>query len=139
MTAPVSSQQDSKTDNAALVHASLIQPAHHSCTEGAPRSGRPKLCCGRLKSTRSPITHSACLVLSERLLLVTVCVQSDLPELQFQLMVVFTGKSFVQSLMEILKPKAVIYLKHWQSESKIVHAIEQVHLRIQIWRLIGLL
>eukprot|EP01046_Picozoa_sp_COSAG06_P027032 COSAG06_NODE_2362_length_7003_cov_15.069815_10_plen_76_part_00 len=34
----------------------------------------------------------------------TMCVQSDLPELQFQLMIVFTGKSMAQSVVQLLKP-----------------------------------
>ena len=34
----------------------------------------------------------------------TMCVESDLPELQFQLMIVFTGKSMAQSVAQLLKP-----------------------------------
>lgn len=53
----------------------------------------------------------------------SMCVQSDLAEVQFQLMVVFTAKSLGQSLVELLKPKLMVMLKHKLLERKMIKSI----------------
>ena len=80
-----------------LFYISIIRPFYHSCG----------------KELELPAGNGTYIDTS-------MCVQSDLAELQFQLMVVFTGKSLGQSLAEMLKPKLRLYIKRSLMEDKMV-------------------
>ena len=64
-----------------LFYISIIRPFYHSCG----------------KELELPAGNGTYIDTS-------MCVQSDLAELQFQLMIVFTGKSMAQSVAQLLKP-----------------------------------
>lgn len=80
-----------------LFYISIIRPFYHSCE----------------KELELPAGNGTYIDTS-------MCVQSDLAELQFQLMVVFTGKSLGQSLAEMLKPKLKLFIKRRLLEDKMV-------------------
>lgn len=83
-----------------LFYISIIRPFYHSCE----------------KELELPAGNGTYIDTS-------MCVQSDLAELQFQLMVVFTGKSVGQSLAEMLKPKLRLFIKRRLLEDKLVKQI----------------
>ena len=77
-----------------LFYISVIRPFAAECSDGSDGSGASDT------ATR-------------------ICTQSDLPELQFQLLVVFTGKTLGWRIGELAKPKVKQWWEEWRKVRKL--------------------